>query len=374
MNKQSNRPIPTSLIKSVIDVLDTLLTSEEIDFLLKMGINSYKRAELEALYGVSEDNFPKIFENLIKKGFIWSTSSSNGEDLFEMPPMMVGLFELQIPKGNETPQDTKFLKSLTKLFKSFEKFNFIGGRTLLNMYYKIGGPFWSIAKVESKQSKDRTINVNDSIDVPETSVLRAGTVNEIVEKYGKDGNIAVSNCICRQHVISEGGSCRLKLPRETHMWLGKVANHVIKHKLGREISKSEALEILKDVREKGGIHEIMYHKMDPNDLELSICNCCWDCCNSIGAYNRGQIPLYIKSNYLSTIPDISKCTGCENCIDYCPILAISMKNGKAIINEKKCIGCGQCEYHCPEDAFKLIKKTRTVFLPVLKKSKARISS
>lgn len=46
-------------------------------------------------------------------------------------------------------------------------------------------------------------------------------------------------------------------------------------------------------------------------------------------------------------PKVSqKCAGCENCLKYCPVAAISMDGKKALIGET-CIGCGECISICP---------------------------
>jgi ferredoxin len=364
MNKQTTRPVPT-FIGATIKVLDSVLTPDETEFLLAMDTERYTRASLEKKMHLSEEDFKKIFNSLIQKGMIWSQSEGGDADLFEISPMMVGWFELQISNGKITPNDEKFLKSLSKLFNSFKKFNSFLGRPIVNLYYRLGGAHWSVA---------RTVKVDETIDVPESSIIRSGDIREIIERYGNQRKLAVSHCVCRQHWAFNGEPCRLDLPTEAHIWLGSAADHVVNYKLGRRISKEEAFAIIKEVEEKGGIHEIMYDRMDLEESELCICNCCWDCCNSIGAFNRGQLPLYIKSYYLATIPDEALCTACGTCIDYCPTLAISIKNEKAKIETKRCIGCGQCELKCPNDVIKLTPKERTVWLPMQKKSKCRIES
>jgi heterodisulfide reductase subunit A len=40
------------------------------------------------------------------------------------------------------------------------------------------------------------------------------------------------------------------------------------------------------------------------------------------------------------------CTGCSMCVDVCPYDAISLKDGKAVVNEVLCEGCGTCGATC----------------------------
>ena len=48
----------------------------------------------------------------------------------------------------------------------------------------------------------------------------------------------------------------------------------------------------------------------------------------------------------------SSCMGClaHPCQSVCPKGAISMKNGKSVIDQEKCIKCGKCREICPYDA------------------------
>ena len=48
--------------------------------------------------------------------------------------------------------------------------------------------------------------------------------------------------------------------------------------------------------------------------------------------------------------DSEKCLGCGACASMCPVNAITMKGGKAQINNKKCIKCGTCAQICPVGA------------------------
>lgn len=46
----------------------------------------------------------------------------------------------------------------------------------------------------------------------------------------------------------------------------------------------------------------------------------------------------------------ANCAGCGLCIDECNFAAISLLNGKAVINEDLCVNCGLCAELCPLDA------------------------
>jgi len=48
--------------------------------------------------------------------------------------------------------------------------------------------------------------------------------------------------------------------------------------------------------------------------------------------------------------DPEKCTGCEACIDECPVEAIALKDDVAVVNEDECSDCGQCVDTCPSEA------------------------
>ena len=46
----------------------------------------------------------------------------------------------------------------------------------------------------------------------------------------------------------------------------------------------------------------------------------------------------------------SLCDGCGKCVEICPEKAISLKDGKASVNEIVCNGCGACIPECPREA------------------------
>ncbi len=56
---------------------------------------------------------------------------------------------------------------------------------------------------------------------------------------------------------------------------------------------------------------------------------------------------------MAAVVDKEKCTGCEACIESCPLEAISMQDGLAVIDPDTCGDCGACVDVCPTEAISM---------------------
>lgn len=132
------------------------------------------------------------------------------------------------------------------------------------------------------------------------------------------------------------------------------------------------LELIGRLQEQGAVHQAFHEDEDADKPGIAICNCCWDCRGVFGSYSRGFLPLNLRSYFEARISDEAACSGCATCVDFCPVQAISLTDDHCRIDGRRCIGCGQCELQCPEDAVSLVPNERTVMLPMMKRSEARI--
>jgi len=59
--------------------------------------------------------------------------------------------------------------------------------------------------------------------------------------------------------------------------------------------------------------------------------------------------------------DISKCTGCGECVENCPYGALLLVDDKMVREDEKCMNCSHCLYLCAEGVYSLPPKAREAF-------------
>jgi len=158
--------------------------------------------------------------------------------------------------------------------------------------------------------------------------------------------IAVADCVCRKESQLLGEGC--DHPMETCLSFGAAAEYYIENEMGRKITSEEAIQIIKEADEAGLVHA------GANSKHLSnICNCCPCCCVSMkGMTQFGQDKQKFMNAVFESIIDEELCIACENCVERCPVKAITIED-IAIVNRDLCLGCGLCASVCPEEAISL---------------------
>jgi ferredoxin len=376
MNKQNKKFFPP--IDALLKTMDFVLTREDLSLLLRLGTDIYSYDQAAAASGIDPGKFKPLFESLKQKGFIGIKYTGADEERYSLHPIIVGWFEVQVSYLIGKPDEKEFARRWMEFIEAGRRYNFFPLRNIMNVTIRTApATNQSVGLVHAtKDAKGKSIiNINHTINVPDSKIYPTNSVNDLIREYGTKSVIGQLTCMCRRVTLNIDDPCRLKIPDDGGCFgFGNMIKPAIQYGYARQISKEEAFDVLQKVRDKGAIHTVFHEKDDAGLPQIGICNCCWDCCGILRSYNMGSMPLRYSSFYMAKIADSTKCTGCKKCETYCPTAAISMVDKKALIDEKKCIGCGQCVHQCSFSVVELIEDTRKAFLPMLKKSEARITT
>ncbi|MEW5736115.1 MAG: 4Fe-4S binding protein [Thermodesulfobacteriota bacterium] len=372
MNRQNELPVPVT--GRLSELIGQNLTPEEMNFLLSMGCEPHTLEQARKKSGLPEAQFGSFFRNLVKKGYIYRPGSKNGQETFELMPIVVGWLEMQLCHGKETDIEKRFAHGLEGFFNSLSITNTFPVRHFENFIVKrFLKPYQTIAAAKPPDAAGR-IEINRDVAFTETRVSPLADAYELVERNAATNSVAVMHCFCRQWRRLLGEPCRFHIRPETCVVIGDFARYIVDYDYGRSISKKEALDILEETAKAGAVHTL-YHEKDDVKLDyIAVCNCCWDCCGLYGGHNRGLLPLYFKSNFEARITDAESCKGCKKCQKHCPVNAITVTHKKAAIKSELCIGCGQCSLQCPTNSIALFQNPRNVMVPLPSKAEARIKS
>jgi uncharacterized Fe-S center protein len=72
--------------------------------------------------------------------------------------------------------------------------------------------------------------------------------------------------------------------------------------------------------------------------------------------------------------ELSKCTGCGQCVEGCAFRALSVIDEKMVRDDEKCMNCNNCLYICPEDVFSLPRQAKERFQVYLAHAAAGVLS
>jgi ferredoxin len=200
--------------------------------------------------------------------------------------------------------------------------------------------------------KDRTIVLNEDAEDSENIMLPSRVIEHFIEQAGYLW--IMNTCICRDASKCEDYPIDLGC-----LFMGEAAMN-INPKLGRRVTREEALEHVRKCREAGLFQLIGRNKIDtvwlnvrPGTKLLTICNCCPCCClwKILPALsNKVSDKVHRMPGVEVTVNE--KCVGCGTCEGTCIAKAIHVEHERAVISAE-CRGCGQCVETCPEGAIEL---------------------
>jgi len=318
---------------SLYDLLKILFTDEEARLCSVMPLSFFTINEISKIWNKSETEAESILNNLANKGLVYSYQD-NDRHTFLLSPPVLGFFEFSLMRT-----DGKFdSKKLSELF--YQYINVEEG--FIRQFSSINPP---IARIFVQEDAVRDIK---------SEVLSYEMVSEGINQATC---ITVGTCFCRHKMEHMGMAC--DNPQDVCLTFNAIAKDLASQGIAREISKKEAFDILNLCVDRG----LVQIGDNVKDELAIICNCCGCCCDLLLAYKRlGSTSLLNPTNYIAAVTE-DACSGCGICVEKCPVDAISMKDGKAIVNKIVCLGCGVCTRFCPIESCVMETRPEKVFVP-----------
>lgn len=300
--------------------LAEILSDEMVDVGLSMKLRTpYTFAEMCKLNKVSKDKepeFQKLLDDMCYVGLLefdyGNHYDHNGRTapqterryiLSMFVPGSAEMFNMEeVPGSYENPR----LKDHPDVASFFERMTYLPLAGITQMVPPGGaGIGMHVIPVEKAISME-----NQSIDIEHLSYW--------LSKY--EGKIGVGRCSCRasRKVLGEGCA------DDDYGWcigVGDFADYCRETGKGHDITKEEALAILKRAEENGFVHQIT--NIDGDNKIFGICNCNVNICNALRTSQLFNTPNMSRSAYVAHV-DKEKCVACGRCVEYCPAGAVKL--------------------------------------------------
>ncbi len=322
--------------EELVDILRENLTPTEAEVALALPTNVIPLQPVGVDDIIGKVNIPQeelvdVLERLAERGFLFSGRTKEGERGYALIQRGFGFSQIFFWKGEKTP----YAKKMAEMTDNYYR------RKVREEVYE-----------NAKTKEYRYIPVNKTIELTPQGVYDFDMMENVVKRAKV---IAVAHCPCRIRTQLEGRSCDHLV--EVCLKFDEMAEYLIERGFGREVTKEEALEIIKKSEEDGLVHFV-------DNAQGNVkhnCNCCGCCCWNLSPIRRRTMPrdVIIATYFISEV-DEEQCIGCGDCVAICPVNAITMENDLAVIDKEWCIGCGLCTTRCPPEAIKLIRRSDTV--------------
>ena len=278
--------------------LADILTDEEAEVALAAGLRKNRTVEyLAKKTGKSIEETKRIADRLAWIGVFRCTYEEEfGQDCYYVQIYAPGILEMLV-------NNKELLEAHPEVARAFEEYT----RTRIAKIAPMlpdGYGLMRVAPVESALEGVEGVTDDERISC-------------YLNKYDR---FSVAPCSCRATRRVLGQGCG-HLEEDMCIQMGKGAEHFIRTGRAREITREEALEILKRAEDNGLVHNL------PNIEEVgdsaAICNCCGCSCFGLRAGLMFGARDAIRSNFEARI-DETKCVACGMCVENCQANALKL--------------------------------------------------
>ena len=337
--------VRTPQTKAFHAMLRQLYTTEEAELIVAMPFGLSTLGRIARLAGRNPDKLRPILERLCDKGLVVDVDLG-GKYRYMPAPFVVGFFEFTMMRTDIANEDIgKYARAFTDYMDEgdFYTANFKDGQ-----------------QVAIARSLPHLEHLGDHVEI-----LDYERVDQIIEETS---TFSVSNCSCR-HKKLHAGHDACKVPLETCTSFGRAAEYLVRHNMGREISRSE----MHDIAQRSKELKLVFSVDNVRNQPSFICHCCGCCCGILDGITKHGYANAIVSSTLVPKVIMEDCNGCQKCARACHISAITLipepkkttrkRMFLPVIDEDLCIGCGVCSLVCKPDAIDMQKRDQHIIHP-----------
>lgn len=314
---------PKSYVGADLMLIKKIFKPEDAKDFLMMDRGYQTAEEYAAKNGLDEDDARNRLERMASRGLIFRRHRERGDE-YSMHPFVMGFLEWQ----GGRPDDAQSWMIPTSIYMISSKF---GKRMSQTM------PFYRTIPMHPEMVEGSVIKPYDDIEA-------------LLDKHHR---FAVGICMCRlMDKVKPNNPC--KHPLETCIETDDYADFYIETGIGREITKEEALAILREGEKDGRIIQATNSQEGEN-----FCSCCACGCGMLALKRMFPGPsASLWTNHYAEV-DHDKCIGCGKCVQRCGFGYISQDpvTRKVSIDTNSCLGCGLCVSTCPTKAIVLRQKS-----------------
>ena len=275
-----------------------ILSDDEADIAIAAGLRKERTAGyLAKKVGKTVQEVQPLLDNLVYYGiFRRSMDKALGEDVYYMQIFAPGILEMMV-------NQQELLETHPEVGRAFDEYT-------RNLAANMG------AMIPDGYGLMRVIPVESALEGIE-GVSDYERISHYLDKYDR---FSVSPCSCRASRSSLGDGCG-HLEEDMCVQMGRGAEHYIRTGRAREITREQAIEIIRRAEENGLMHD-MVNIEEPGE-SAAICNCCACACFGLRVGLMFGARDAIRSNYVAEV-DEAKCVACGQCVETCPGNALKL--------------------------------------------------